>query len=109
MHVHYRPNEFLALRFSQEELFVGYDVLQKIYAKQPTDELAKMIKAMESKLFPKPKLVLVGNKHLCTNCLQELDVRVDKYQVNSDINGVITWRHQKCEKLPPLNEPPEVY
>ena len=99
MFAHFRPNEFLTLKFDAKELVIGYNMLQTLYAKNPTPDLAKMIKAMEDKLFPKPKLVLVGTHHLCEKCYTMLDVRVDAYHVRTDANGVMTWTHQSC---PPL-------
>lgn len=99
MFAHFRPDEFLKLTFSKEELFVGYDVLRKLYAKQPTKDLAKMIKAMEDKLFPKPKLIVLSNIHICFKCFCELDVRKDAYHVRTDEHGVITWTHQVCPIL----------
>ena len=101
MFAHYRPNEFLQLKFDAHELLIGYNLLQTLYAKHPTPDLAKMIKAMENNLFPKPKLVLVSNYHLCSTCCQEIDVRVDRYQLNTDSNGFINWRHAEC---PPLKD-----
>ena len=99
MHAHFRPNEFLALKFNEQELFVGYDLLRKMYVKNPTNDLATMIEAMEKHLFPKPKLILVSNIHICFKCFCELDVRKDAYHVRTDEYGVLTWTHQTCPIL----------
>lgn len=105
MDTHYRPNEFLKLTFYQRELLLGYNFLKALYAKYPSDDLATMIKAMEANLFPKPKLMVVGNHHICEKCFCELDVRTDKYNVHTDANGVIAWQHQQCPELKPNRGP----
>lgn len=104
MFAHFRPNEFLALRFDAHELLIGYNVLKALYVKAPTEDLAKMIEAMESKLFPKPKLILVGTHHLCEKCCTMLDVRVDAYHVRTDEKGAMVWTHQSCPQLRPDSE-----
>lgn len=101
MNAHFRPNEFLKLQFNADELLIGYNVLKALYVKTPTPDLAKMIKAMEDKLFPKPKLILVSNVHICEKCFCELDVRTDSYHVRTNEHGIISWTHQKC---PPLKD-----
>lgn len=104
MHAHFRKNEFLKLTFGADELLIGYNVLLALYAKKPSNDLAKMIKAMEDYLFPKPKLVLISNHHICEKCFCELDVRTDSYHVRTDENGVMTWTHQVCKPLKPDSE-----
>ena len=104
MYAHFRPNEFLTLRFGAKELLIGYNILKALQAEAPSCDLDKMIKAMEDKLFPKPKLILVSNYHLCSTCCQEIDVRVDRYQLNTDSNGFINWKHIKCPVLKPDSE-----
>lgn len=99
MNAHFRPGEFLTLKFTQDELFIGYDVLSKMYVKNPTPDLARMMEAMEKHLFPKPKLILIANIHICEKCFCELDVRKDSYHVRTNEHGVITWTHQNCPQL----------
>lgn len=104
MYAHFRPNEFLQLRFDAHELLIGYNVLKALYMKTPSEDLAKMIKVMEGKLFPPPKLMLVGTHHLCEKCCQMLNTTSDRYHVRTDENGVITWSHQVCPTLKPDSE-----
>lgn len=99
MFAHYRPNEFLQLKFDSKELMFGYEFLKTLYTKTPTQDLAKMIKVMENNLFPKPKFMLISNIHICEKCFCELDVRNDAYHVRTDENGIITWTHQVCPEL----------
>lgn len=73
--------------------------MQYLYTKSPTQDLAKMIKAMEASLFPPPKLILISNVHICEKCFCEIDVRKDKYNVHTDENGIMAWLHQNCPEL----------
>jgi hypothetical protein len=99
MNALFRPNEFLKLTFTADELLIGYNILLNLHAKTPSKDLATMIKAMEDKLFPKPKLILISHFHLCVKCFCELDIRKDAYHVRTSNTGSIEWSHQFCPIL----------
>ncbi len=101
MKAHFRKGEFLKLEFHESELLAGYNVLLALQAKTPSRDLEQLIKAMESYLFPPPKLILISNFHICEKCFCELDVRKDAYHVRTNPSGVMSWTHQIC---PPLKE-----
>lgn len=104
MLAHYRKGEFIRLAFQPEEFFVAHAILCELYRKTKSEQLAKIIKALEEELFPKPKLVLVGTFHLCHKCYQEINTTVDRYQIRTSEQGDISWFHLDCPVLKPDSE-----
>lgn len=94
MFAHYRRKEFLTLKLSAVELFLGYNFLKKLCEEYPSPDLQRMLIEMENDIFGN------DNIHTCRACFMPLDTSKDAFTHRTEANGDSHWFHQKCPVKP---------